>query len=130
MIVFASRTGNVRYIVRKLDKSIPTMEIIEGAEQFISEPYLIFTYTDGLGEVPERVSKFLDIGDNAKYLKGVIASGNTNFGHNVFCFSADVISEKYNVPIINKIELRGYDKDIKIIEEAYEKIIKNVGEDD
>lgn len=130
MIVFASRTGNVRYIVRKLDKSIPTMEIIEGAEQFISKPYLIFTYTDGLGEVPERVSKFLDIGDNAKYLKGVIASGNTNFGHNVFCFSADVISEKYNVPIINKIELRGYDKDIKIIEEAYEKIIKNVGEDD
>lgn len=130
MIVFASRTGNVRYIVRKLDKSIPTMEIIEGAEQFISEPYLIFTYTDGLGEVPERVSKFLDMGDNAKYLKGVIASGNTNFGHNVFCFSADVISEKYNVPIINKIELRGYDKDIKIIEEAYEKIIKNVGEDD
>lgn len=130
MIVFASRTGNVRYIVRKLDKSIPTMEVIEGAEQFISEPYLIFTYTDGLGEVPERVSKFLDIGDNAKYLKGVIASGNTNFGHNVFCFSADVISEKYNVPIINKIELRGYDKDIKIIEEAYEKIIKNVGEDD
>lgn len=127
MIVFASRTGNVRHIVGKLDKSIPTMELSN--DLVMNQPYLLFTYTDGLGEVPKEVWRFLNNDNNAKYLKGVIASGNSNFGHNVFCGSAEKINEQYNVPIIRKIELRGFDSDIKAIEDKYKTII-NEGEID
>ena len=48
MIVYASRTGNVSFVVSKL--KLPNIEISEALE--MSEPFLLFTYTDGLGEVP------------------------------------------------------------------------------
>ncbi len=118
MIIYASRTGNVRYIVSKLD--LPSVEIAD--ELIINEPFIIFTYTDGLGDVPKKVERFLE--HNHAYCKGVIASGNTNFGHHVFCASADKISQKYGVPIVHKIELRGFQHDYDVIIQMYNKIIK------
>lgn len=82
----------------------------------IHEPYFIFTYTDGIGDVPNKVLRFLE--SNSEWLKGVIASGNTNFGSS-FCKSADTIGKKYNVPIIRKIDLRGNSEDIKAIIDAH-----------
>lgn len=119
MIVYASRTGNVRYIIDEL--GLPNIEITD--DLIVTEPYLIFTYTDGLGDVPFRVEKFMK--HNHQHCKGVIASGNTNFGHSVFCKSADKISEQYNVPIIRKIELRGFQHDYDAIIEAYKLLIES-----
>lgn len=121
MIVYASRTGNVRYIVGMLDKGIPTKEISQ--DLIVNEPFALFTYTDGLGDIPKIVQNFLSNPINSKNLKGIIASGNTNFGHDVFCKCADLISQKYNVPIIRKIELRGFHADYEAINEQYKKII-------
>jgi len=118
LIVFASRTGNVRYIVNKLN--LPSIEIND--ELTITIPYFIFTYTDGLGDVPKVIEHFLQ--RNHTLCRGVIASGNTNFGINNFCGSADKISKKYNIPIIHKVELRGFNHDyLKIIDE-YNKLIE------
>lgn len=114
MIVFASRTGNVRSIVSKLQ--LPSCEITD--DLVMSQPYILFTYTDGLGDVPERVLDFLSVDENKYYLKGVIASGNVNFGMR-FCGSADEISNNHNVPIIRKIDLRGTQEDINIIKKYY-----------
>lgn len=113
MIVFASRTGNIRNIISKLP-SIHSVELED--DMLISKPYFIFTYTDGLGDVPSKVLRFLD--NNKLMLKGVIASGNTNFG-STFCRAANTISLKYNVPIIRKIDLRGNSDDIKAIIDAH-----------
>lgn len=113
MIVYASRTGNVRFIVDKL--GLPSVEITNGL--LVKEPFFIMTYTDGLGTTPEVVENFMK--NNAHYCKGVIASGNSNFGHAVFCKSADNISQKYNVPVIRKIELRGFQHDYNAILDAY-----------
>lgn len=118
MIAFASRTGNVRYIVNKLN--LPSVEIHH--QLILNEPYLIFTYTDGLGEVPKMVEEFLT--NNAEYCKGVIASGNSNFGHQYFCKAADKISKQLNIPIVRKIELRGFQKDYDAIIEFYHKEIQ------
>ena len=118
MIVYASRTGNVEYIIKKLD--LPSIKIEKGL--IIKEPYFIFTYTDGLGEIPSEVSEFLL--HNHSYCKGVIASGNTNFGVNNFCGSADKISEMYSIPIIHKIELRGFESDYLHIISSYNTIIE------
>lgn len=113
MIAFASRTGNVRHIVSKLQ--LPSIEITQNL--IVNEPFLVFTYTDGLGDVPQLVSNFME--KNFKNCRGIIASGNSNFGHHVFCHSANKLSEKYQIPIVRKIELRGFQKDYDAIVEYY-----------
>jgi protein involved in ribonucleotide reduction len=114
MIVYASRTGNVRYIVDKLD--LPNSEIIEGL--VVQSPYFLFTYTDGLGDIPKKVEEFLSVKDNQVNLKGIIVSGNINFGDS-FCKPAELISKKFNVPIIRKIDLRGTNDDIQEIRKQF-----------
>ncbi len=121
MIVFASRTGNVRYIVNKL--GLPNIEITDGL--VMTQPFLLFTYTDGLGQTPNVVKQFLL--RNYEWCKGVIASGNSNFGHEVFCKSADTISELYHIPIVRKIDLRGFQKDYDAIVSYYNNVIGLVG---
>lgn len=118
MIVFASRTGNVRYIINQLQ--LPNIEMTEGLK--VTEPYLLFTYTDGLGSIPQSVEDFLQ--HNASYCKGVIASGNSNFGHHVFCGSADKIHAMYNIPIVRKIELRGFSNDYEEIRAYYQNVLE------
>lgn len=108
----------MRDIVGRLDKSIPTMELT--AESVVNEPYFLLTYTDRLGEAPEVVRQFLRFNEeNRKNLKGVIASGNTNFGKQHFCGSAIEISQWLGVPIIHKIDLRGNQDDIATICDSY-----------
>lgn len=118
MIVYASRTGNVKYIANNIP--VKSIEIEEGMT--VSEPYFILTYTDNLGDVPTIVSEFL--ATNHQHCKGVIASGNSNFGHQYFCNSADKISRKYGIPIIKKIELRGFQKDYDEIKLQYYNLIE------
>lgn len=121
MIVFASRTGNVRSVVSRLNiRSVDIKDI-----DYVDEPYLIFTYTDGIGSIPSHVDDFLTM--NKSYLRGVIASGNMNFGR-AYCLSADKISDKYNVPVVAKIELRGTTVDIAKIKKVYKEIFKEKGD--
>lgn len=122
MIVYASRTGNVRSVVSKLEniRSIDIKDI-----DYVDEPYFIFTYTDGIGSIPSHVDDFLTV--NKKHLRGVIASGNMNFGR-AYCLSADKISNKYDVPVIAKIELRGSRSDIVRIKKIYKEMFEEKGD--
>lgn len=113
MIIYASRTGNVEWVINKLQ--LPSIELSQ--VQDVNEHFIIFTYTDGLGNVPQIVEDFLN--QHHQYCKGVIASGNINFGVNNFCGSADKISKQYNVPIIRKIDLRGCQQDYDHIIQQY-----------
>ncbi|NLY79337.1 MAG: class Ib ribonucleoside-diphosphate reductase assembly flavoprotein NrdI [Lysinibacillus sp.] len=118
MIAYSSRTGNVRYIVKQL--GLPYIEIDDGL--ILEQPFLLFTYTDGLGEVPKVVESFLQ--RNSEFCKGVIASGNSNFGHAYFCKSADIIHRNFGIPIVRKIELRGFQKDYDKIIQFYHEVIE------
>lgn len=119
MIVYTSRTGNVKYIVKELN--LPSYEIED--DLVVHSPYFLFTYTDGLGEVPTQVEIFLSNKDNQVNLKGIIVSGNVNFG-DLFCQPAKIINYKFNVPIIRKIDLRGTQQDIDEIKNQYKKYIE------
>lgn len=119
MIAFTSRTGNVKYIVNKL--GLPSIEI--SSNLTIHESYFLLTYTDGLGDNPKVVNDFLENKQNQYYLKGVIVTGNINFGNN-FCKNADTISTKYNIPIIRKIDLRGTQEDLDQIKIHYDKLLR------
>lgn len=120
MIVFASRTGNVRNIVtEKLD--LPYVELTE--ELCINRPFVLFTYTDGLGQAPQKVIDFLNRENHYLYCKGVVSSGNKNFGIN-FCKSADVISEMFDIPILEKLDLRGQQHQFEEITRKYKEIME------
>lgn len=120
MIVFASRTGNVRNIVTE-KLGLPYIEITP--ELVMNEPFVLFTYTDGLGQAPKAVTNFMVNNNNYAFCKGVVASGNTNFGIN-FCKSADVISQTFSVPILGKLDLRGQQVQLEEIIQKYNKIME------
>lgn len=106
LIAYDSKTGNVRRFVNKLN-----MRAIQIEEDLIlNEPFVLITYTTGFGQVPQKVIKFLE--KNHKYLIGVAASGNRNWG-DMFAKSADIISFKYMVPIVTKFELSGTELDVQ-----------------
>ncbi len=109
LIVYSSKTGNVRRFVDKL--SHKTIKVKN--DLVIKEPYILITYTFGFGQPPKEVMSFLE--SNHRYLKGVVASGNRNWGSN-FAKAANHISDMYNVPILHKFELSGTKKDLELVE--------------
>jgi protein involved in ribonucleotide reduction len=108
LIAYASRTGNVRRFVAKLE--LPLLQVEEEATAL--EPFVLVTYTTGFGEAPEGVLAFLR--RNHRYLRGVAASGNRNWGDN-FARSADRIAALYGVPVVGKFELAGTRQDVQHI---------------
>lgn len=114
MIAYASRTGNVRYIVSKIEAE--SIEIREDLQ--IDKPYLLVTYTDGFGDIPTKVSRFLE--QNETHCKGVVVSGNSNFGPRNFGGAGEKIAAKYQIPLVRKLDLRGYQADYEAIQQFYE----------
>ena len=118
MIVYASRTGNVRAIVQKL--GLPAKELSQVS--IVDSPFLLFTYTDGLGSVPPSVATFM-----ASYhslCKGIIVSGNRNFGHAFFGRAGDLLAERYQLPLVEKLDLRGTAANYEVIQRFYHTIWK------
>lgn len=111
-IVYASRTGNVESIINRL--GVDALRIEDGSES-VDEEYIIFTYTDGYGDIPGEVADFLE--KNSSNLKGVVVSGDTAYG-DAFCGAGDAIAEEYDVPVLYKVENDGTDEDIENIRNA------------
>ncbi|RXZ76691.1 class Ib ribonucleoside-diphosphate reductase assembly flavoprotein NrdI [Paenibacillaceae bacterium] len=105
LIVYDSKTGNVRRFIEKVNLPAVTIDEI----QHLDEDFVLVTYTTGFGQIPEKVSSFLN--RNARRMKGVSASGNRNWGAS-FAKSADTISNQYGVPILSKFELSGTTRDV------------------
>lgn len=115
LIVYDSMTGNVKRFISKL--KLPAVQIQN--QMTIDEPYVLITYTTGFGQIPEKVSSFLQ--KNSQHLVGVSASGNRNWGER-FAKSADLISKAYNVPVISKFELSGTKSDVAYFEQEVSRI--------
>lgn len=107
--VYASRTGNVESLIGAL--GIDALKIESGSES-INEDYILFTYTDGYGDIPFEVEEFLTT--NSGFLKGVIVSGDTVYGE-AYCLAGDKIADQYGVPLLYKVENAGTDEDVNNI---------------
>lgn len=114
MIAYTSRTGNIRYIISKL--ALPAADIDDIG--VITEPFLLFTYTDSLGEVPFKVMQFMD--NNGEFCQGVVVSGNSNFGPANYGGAGDKIARQWQVPLVRKLEMRGFPEDYEAIHKYYE----------
>ena len=115
MILFDSRTGNVKRFIEKM--GLPAKPIHSAL--VIEEPFVLITYTTGFGEVPETTMEFLS--RNGSLLRGVASSGNRNWGYK-FAVAADIISEQYCVPILHKFEISGTPTDITTMKERIETV--------
>lgn len=115
-VIFDSKTGNVEHFVKKLP--FPCFSVKEVDK--LDEPFVLITFTTGMGQVPSTTINFLEENENHKLMLGVSSSGNRVWGKS-YGIAANVISEKYKKPIISKFELSGDNYDV-------EYFIKKVGE--
>lgn len=119
LIYFSSASNYTHRFVEKLElpedrvARLPliTREPTLGA----TAPYVLMTPTygggSGPGAVPKQVIKFLNVPENRHWIRGVIASGNTNF-HEAYCLAGYIIARKCQVPLMYKFELMGTPEDV------------------
>ncbi|AXY83262.1 flavodoxin [Bacillus phage v_B-Bak10] len=116
-VIYDSKTGNVERFVKKLP--FPCFSVKEIHK--LDEPFVFITFTTGIGQVPSTSLNFLEV--NKNYLKGVISSGNKVWGQN-YGKAADIISAKYDVPVLCKFELSGDNHDVDVVIKEVNKIVK------
>lgn len=122
VVYFSSVSENTKRFVEKLGLNsvrIP-LKTDEAANFTYDKDSVLVVPTYGSGEekttVPKQVIKFLNNPENRKHIKGVIATGNTNFGES-YGLAGDIVSEKLGVPLIQRVELLGTPEDIELVKE-------------
>ena len=124
IVYFSSVSGNTERFVEKLGmraKRIPLYKRDAALE--VHEPYILIspTYGGGNGEgaVPKQVIRFLNDEQNRSWIRGVISTGNTNFG-SAYCIGGDIISRKCKVPHLDRVELFGTPEDVNRVRTGLE----------
>lgn len=126
LVYFSSKSLNTHKFVCDLNINAQRIPLSKN-EPFpqIDKPYILVTPTyggdNGQGAVPKQVIRFLNKKNNRYLILGVIASGNKNFGK-YYGFAGDVISQKCNIPLLYKFELRGTKSDRVKVEEGVTRI--------
>lgn len=116
LVYYSSVSGNTARFVARL--GLDALRIPISPADAIPEPDRPFvlicpSFADGQGRgaVPKQVIRFLNDPARRAGLRGVIASGNRNFGAHFAC-AGDVIAVKCNVPVLYRFELAGTDIDM------------------
>lgn len=116
LVYFSSRSGNTARFISRLGVVADRIPVTRDAAMPAPRtPFVLVTptYADGQGRgaVPKQVIRFLNDPDTRTYLRGVIASGNRNFG-TMFAMAGDVVGQKCGVPVLYRFELAGTETDI------------------
>ena len=121
---FSSTSENTHRFVGKLgfrSARIPLRP--KEAPLAVDEEYVLLVPTYGggsvKGAVPKQVIKFLNDSHNRSLCRGVISSGNTNFGE-AYCLAGDIIASKLNVPLLYRYELLGTPTDVVRVRQGLE----------
>jgi protein involved in ribonucleotide reduction len=117
IVYFSNVTNNTERFVFKVQQEntyrIPLKK--EETIKTIMEPYILVTPTYGdhekKGMIPHQVKRFLKTPQHVELLRGVISSGNRNFG-NEYGIAGEIISKKFNIPHLYKFELAGEEEDV------------------
>ncbi|GIP32257.1 class Ib ribonucleoside-diphosphate reductase assembly flavoprotein NrdI [Paenibacillus sp. J2TS4] len=116
LIVFDSKTGNVKRFVSKLGREC--VQITDGLT--VDQPFILITFTTGVGQAPPTTLQFLE--NNGHLLQGVASSGNMNWGTR-YGLAGDRIAEMYSVPLLMKFELSGTNKDVERFKQEVDNIV-------
>lgn len=131
IVFFSTKSGNTKRFVERFNVEsiqIP-LDIDKIDELDIKSNFVLVTPTYGggykKGAVPKQVIRFLNKKENRLKIKGVISTGNTNFG-NAFCLAGSIISEKCNIPNLASIELFGSIEDVSYLEPLILELTKDI----
>jgi len=129
LVYFSSVSGNTARFIEKLGKRAVRIPLRSSEPPLrIDEPFVLITPTYGGGEgrgvergaVPKQVIRFLNDERNRRLLRGVISTGNTNFGES-FGLAGDIISRKCHVPHLYRLEVFGTPEDVDRVSEGLER---------
>ena len=116
LVYFSSSSENTQRFIERLGMSAVRIPLNERERIRVDEPYILVVPSYGgggtAGAVPRQVIRFLNDQHNRALIRGVIASGNRNFGE-AYGRAGDVISQKCGVPYLYRFELMGTQQDIE-----------------
>lgn len=124
LVYFSSQSGNTHHFVQRLGLEAGRIPISPKDEDLrVTEPYVLimptFAAADGRGSVPKPIIRFLNNPDNRRLLRGVIGTGNMNFGR-MFAIGGLDVARKCQVPLLYKFELRGTAEDVRNVKTGME----------
>lgn len=128
LIYFSSRSGNTDRFVRALGLAAERIPVSPADPMPVPDaPFVLVTPTyadgEGRGAVHKQVIRFLNDADARGHLRGVIASGNRNFGA-LYALAGDVIARKCGVPLLYRFELAGTASDLDRVREGLDRFWK------
>ncbi|WP_231916165.1 class Ib ribonucleoside-diphosphate reductase assembly flavoprotein NrdI [Microbacterium karelineae] len=124
IVYFSSVSGNTERLVEKLGMRAVRIPLHRREDPLeVNEPFVLVTPTygggNGEGAVPKQVIRFLNDERNRRWIRGVISTGNTNFG-DAYCIAGDIISRKCRVPHLDRVELFGTPDDVVRVSDGLE----------
>lgn len=130
IVYFSNYSGNTKRLVDKINGNAIRIPIDWDSlnPTVVDREYILILPTYGGGSeksaIPRQVRHFLNIEQNRNLLRGVIGTGNTNFGEH-YCKAAEMVSAKTGVPLIARVEIFGTDEDVSKIKERLELLYGN-----
>ena len=132
LVYFSGATNNTHRFVAKLgdvaQDSVRIPLTATAEPLLVTEPYILITSTYGGGgraeqrdAVPKQVIKFLNVPENRALLRGVIATGNMNFGR-TYALAGEIISRKCGVPVLHTLEILGTPEDVEMVTSIIESL--------
>ncbi|MDO4791646.1 MAG: class Ib ribonucleoside-diphosphate reductase assembly flavoprotein NrdI [Buchananella hordeovulneris] len=126
LVYFSSTTHNTQRFVEKLGVRTARIPLLPTEEPLlVHEPYVLVVPTYGggsiKGAVPKQVIKFLNIKENRDLCRGVITSGNINFGE-AYGLAGEIVAAKLDVPLLYRFELMGTQEDVATVAEGLGKL--------
>ena len=125
LVYFSNYSENTKRFVEKLTDAAIRIPVRPGdaRDLVVGSEYVLVVPTYGGGSeapaIPKSVKIFLNNPANRDLLRGVIGTGNTNFGEH-FCKAADMICDKTGVPLIARVEIMGTPEDVEVIKQRLE----------
>ena len=124
LVYFSSASENTHRFVGRLGYRSARIPLRRRDEPLtVGEGYVLFVPTYGggsvRGAVPKQVIALLNDPRNRSLCRGVIASGNTNFGE-AYCLAGDIIASKLGVPFLYRYELLGTPTDVARVRQGLE----------
>ena len=116
LVYFSSSSENTQRFIERLGMPAVRIPLNERERIQVDAPYILVVPSYGgggtAGAVPRQVIRFLNDQHNRALIRGVIASGNRNFGE-AYGGAGDVVSQKCDVPFLYRFELMGTQQDIE-----------------
>lgn len=122
LVYFSSVSGNTHRFVEKLGRPALRIPLYARDEPLVAtQPFVLLLPTYGGGPVkravPKQVIHFLNDERNRKLIRGVMATGNTNFGE-AYGIAGDIVAQKCKVPMLYRFELFGTPDDVATVQEG------------